>query len=959
MTALATEERAASIPAVNAEHPWPGLVSFTEESRDYFFGRESDAEELLQSIRRTTLTILYGKSGLGKTSLLRAGLFPRLRGADFLPIYVRLDHAGRGVSPVRQIKEAIRQAFASEKTDAPMPGLEQTLWEYFHGQKTGFWKEGFIPVIPVLVFDQFEELFTIGRAGDASKTVATEFVEELAALVENVPPPSVKTRLDANPNEAVAFSHEAHLYKIVLSLREDYLAELEDLARVMPSLRYNRLSLRPFTGLQAAEVIVKPGAGLVEEGLAPRIIRFVAASTHKEGGGAVPPEKELAEIQVEPALLSLFCRELNNKRIAAGRAKITGDLLEGTSREILADFYEGSMHGIPAAVRAFIEDDLVTVDGFRDSEDLGNALRRPGFSPDIIDHLVGRRIVRIEDHHGHKRIELTHDILTGLARSSRELRQTRLAGERASEEKLEAETRERSRVAQLRKARIGAFWSGAFGLLFFALACLAGWSGWKAVEARKVAEGQKKDADDAKGKLAKYLEMEREYSGKLEKSSAELSQKSVRLEKTTGDLQSTRDLAQLEADRSFQSLRLVVSAGRDLVNRVVQQETGIDSVAALKLLNTAEALYDKIPAQEANTLPEVFEARVELHFAKVRSFLTATRLDGFDKRAAEASQFADDAIGAATALAAKNPENANWRRLLAMAYRLKGDVLFQKAGEKAETKHRDAESYAPALAAYQKSFEILDALRAGNPGAFSEESALDLAQSCNGLGDVRRRRGEQSEALGHYLAAKDLLNELKQRKPARSDEITASLADSYNKIGNVHADQSDAAGEPNRTELLKEALANYQRAEKDRRELVAKNERNLSWQRNLATSCANLAGSYAELKLVVRAAPFYEERILIDKKLFAQDPNNVYWRDALAAGHAAYARQLLTKPPYGFGDSKRAVEHAREAVTLTQERNREYLELYRKVIATKDRKEATRLKGVIADLDRESTVGAR
>ena len=77
--------------AIDTQHPWLGLASFTEEVRAYFHGREEEVGELARRVQRKLLTILFGQSGLGKTSLLQAGLFPRLRSHDLLPVLVRLD----------------------------------------------------------------------------------------------------------------------------------------------------------------------------------------------------------------------------------------------------------------------------------------------------------------------------------------------------------------------------------------------------------------------------------------------------------------------------------------------------------------------------------------------------------------------------------------------------------------------------------------------------------------------------------------------------------------------------------------------------------------------------------------------------------------------------------------------------------------------------------------------------
>ncbi len=64
-------------------------------------------------------------------------------------------------------------------------------------------------------------------------------------------------------------------------------------------------------------------------------MRFVA-------GGA-----ELRNAEVEPALLSLVCRELNNARIARGRSEISADVLAGSRDTILAEFYERALADQP------------------------------------------------------------------------------------------------------------------------------------------------------------------------------------------------------------------------------------------------------------------------------------------------------------------------------------------------------------------------------------------------------------------------------------------------------------------------------------------------------------------------------------------------------------------------------------------------------------------------------------
>src|SRR5215470_4171136 len=84
-------------PLVDAEHPWLGLHPFTEENQHYFFGRTAEIRDIFLRVREQPLTVLYGQSGLGKTSLLRAGLIPKLRVERFRPLRVLLDFGEKSV----------------------------------------------------------------------------------------------------------------------------------------------------------------------------------------------------------------------------------------------------------------------------------------------------------------------------------------------------------------------------------------------------------------------------------------------------------------------------------------------------------------------------------------------------------------------------------------------------------------------------------------------------------------------------------------------------------------------------------------------------------------------------------------------------------------------------------------------------------------------------------------------
>src|SRR6185295_17365672 len=98
------------------------------------------------------------------------------------------------------------------------------------------------------------------------------------------------------------------------------------------------------------------------------------------------------------------------------------------------------------------EDRLLTKSGFRDNLALETALEEPGVTRPLIDTLVSRRLLRIEDRIGTQRVELTHDVLADVVRASRDARQQRLAAEQAAERERRALTEAARRTRRLRIA---------------------------------------------------------------------------------------------------------------------------------------------------------------------------------------------------------------------------------------------------------------------------------------------------------------------------------------------------------------------------------------------------------------------------------------------------------------------------------------------------------------------------
>ncbi|HZZ19589.1 MAG TPA: hypothetical protein VFE25_09475 [Opitutaceae bacterium] len=464
--------------AVDAQNPWLGLVSFTEETRGYFHGREEEAAELSRRVQRKLLTVLFGQSGLGKTSILQAGLVPRLRPDGYCPVYVRLDYNPHAPSPSEQIKRAMFQETkaAGTWTQSGSAVEGETLWEFLHHRDDVLKDAGGRVLTPILIFDQFEEIFTLAQSDDAGRKKAQEFLADLADLVENRPPAALEARIDRDEADASRFDFTRADYRILISLREDYLAHLEGLKAQMPSVTQNRMRLARMGGAQAVAAVRAPAPELVSEAVAESVVRFVA-------GGA-----DLARAEVEPSLLSLICRELNNQRVAQGRAEISADLLEGSRDTILTEFYERALVGQPEGVREFIEDKMLTDSGFRESvaeERVRKGFAAAGAAPDALATLVNRRLLRVEDRLDLRRVEITHDVLCSVIAASRRVRHERQALEESKRQLEIQKVREAAAQRSLVRARKVAVVSATL-MVIAAASAVFGWVSLRRARAAEV-----------------------------------------------------------------------------------------------------------------------------------------------------------------------------------------------------------------------------------------------------------------------------------------------------------------------------------------------------------------------------------------------------------------------------------------------------------------------------------------
>lgn len=132
---------------------------------------------------------------------------------------------------------------------------------------------------PVLVLDQFEEIFTLGQGAPSAETL-----DELGALIENRPKESLRWALDDDPTAATRYDFAKESCRVILALREDFLPDFEGLRRQMPSIMENRMRLTRMDGRQARDAILASGGHLVAPGVAEQVIAFVAAGRGRSEG---------------------------------------------------------------------------------------------------------------------------------------------------------------------------------------------------------------------------------------------------------------------------------------------------------------------------------------------------------------------------------------------------------------------------------------------------------------------------------------------------------------------------------------------------------------------------------------------------------------------------------------------------------------------------------------------------
>lgn len=430
---------------------YPGLTPFDKGQSTIFFGRDRETKELYYLVCLEKIVVLFGKSGLGKSSLLNAGVSPQLEKNNYLPVRIRFSSAAQAAGEsntenilLRDFQLALK---AGQYKDNIIYNKENPrLWEYVKAASFADFAEplsGAVPDLgttaytvtsaanptPVFIFDQFEEFFHHPVAHQR------EFLAQLAELLHDESPYRILDWITAiEPEERTSAQvtwHQQPPVKVVFALRSDSLANMQSIVSFIPTVLRNRYELKPLTPDQAARAIEGPaGKTDLDADYVPPFSYTPATLA------AIITELKGKSEEIESSQLQIVCNYIEDKvknlakTAAPGKAIVVDESIIQPAADfpsILQNFYESQLAKLEnpedrEKARLLIEDDLV-INGVRDSISRNKLNAQYGISDDLIEDILNTRLIREETTNWGPIYELSHDTLIAPVEKSKRRRQ--------------------------------------------------------------------------------------------------------------------------------------------------------------------------------------------------------------------------------------------------------------------------------------------------------------------------------------------------------------------------------------------------------------------------------------------------------------------------------------------------------------------------------------------------------
>ncbi len=494
---------------------YPGTQPFTAEQQHLFYGRKQELEDLLKLIRFQQTVVLHGKSGLGKSSLLNAAIAPGVKGLRIAePFFVRFnawtDDQEAADTPLEKTFRVLMPESGGEL--APLAGDGPSLWLAAKArQLLTLNKKSAASGGILLIFDQFEELFTYPE--EQVLAFKADFAEMLRASLPRRFEQSVGSlKLSEDALESL---YEPANVRALIAIRSDRMHLLDKLSDLLPNIlrhSYELLALTPGDARSAIEEPAHAEGDFISPAFRyePKALEQILRFLRDEDG------------RVEAIQLQTLCQAFERKVMVNSQAPdhliTTSDTQEQGLKAIIEDYYltqlaDPGIAGEYDTARRLIEDELVIEteggkgvrvtmhelsllakfsDRNRDEAAEKARLRR------LLDALVNLHVLRREvGSRGGDTYELAHDRLIAPVLAGKK---ERLAQEAEAErQRKEAETQrqlaqERRKRQQARRVALGL---GALSVLSLLALAGAWWQNDIAVKAKTDAEQKRSEAETA------------------------------------------------------------------------------------------------------------------------------------------------------------------------------------------------------------------------------------------------------------------------------------------------------------------------------------------------------------------------------------------------------------------------------------------------------------------------------
>lgn len=391
---------------------YPGSKPFTRDDETLFFGRDEDIAKLVTFIKVEKSTVLYGKSGLGKTSLLSAGVLPRLINEHkyyVIPIRFGSYTEDNLKHPLDIIEEEVARLDRRGTFLDKIESEAVSLWQHIKSL------ERTLPdrTTLLLVFDQFEELFTYPEG-------VADFAEALADLLYSRIPKDFQRALrlatrkdpDLLTVEECEFLESPVNLKVLMSIRSDRMSLLDRLSSHIPSILLNCYELNALSWAQAEDAIKGPTRKDGEFLSAPfdyrpealeKILNYLTHNKTKP---------------IESFQLQILCQHVeDNIVIANGDTCVEADDL-GDLEMVYQNFYNNSIKKLgpedeQLKAQVLIEEGLILEkERRRMTLHEGQVESLYNIGPDFLRRLADTHIIRSEPYSGGGYLyEISHDTL--------------------------------------------------------------------------------------------------------------------------------------------------------------------------------------------------------------------------------------------------------------------------------------------------------------------------------------------------------------------------------------------------------------------------------------------------------------------------------------------------------------------------------------------------------------------